>query len=83
MEDSNINQFFSGDWYQWEEGGYKERAQAGEYGGYIMHSCLKMRTVETVLRMKEGDIKENDGGGELNIYHEHFYKCHNVPSVQY
>jgi hypothetical protein len=26
----------------------------------------KMRPVETILRMREGRIKENDGGGEFS-----------------
>jgi hypothetical protein len=26
----------------------------------------KMRSVETILRMGEGRIKKNDGGGEFN-----------------
>jgi hypothetical protein len=27
-----------------------------------------MRTVKTVLRMKEGEIKENDGRGEFKLW---------------
>jgi hypothetical protein len=30
-----------------------------------MHENGKMRPVETILRVEEGGIKENDGGGEF------------------
>jgi hypothetical protein len=49
---------------------FKKRKGKG-IGGCIwwnMHSCMngKIRPVETVLRMVEKGIKENDGGGEFN-----------------
>jgi hypothetical protein len=31
-----------------------------------MYKNGKMRPVEAVLRRREGEIKENDGGGEFN-----------------
>jgi hypothetical protein len=31
-----------------------------------VHVNRKVRPVETILRIREGEIKENDGGGELN-----------------
>jgi hypothetical protein len=31
-----------------------------------MYKNVKMRPVETIPRMKGGEITENDGGGELN-----------------
>jgi hypothetical protein len=37
------------------------------FGGNVMYSCMKMekmRPVETILRMGEEGIKENDGVGE-------------------
>jgi hypothetical protein len=46
-----------------------------------MYENGKMRPVDTIVRMGEGRIKENDGGGEFN-YCQHFCKCHNVPIVQ-
>jgi hypothetical protein len=42
----------------------------------------KIRPVGTILRMGEKGIKENDEGGEFNIYCKHFCKRHNVPPVQ-
>jgi hypothetical protein len=42
-----------------------------------------MRSVESILGMGEGGIKENDGGGEFNqIYCKNFCKSHNVPTAQ-
>jgi hypothetical protein len=40
----------------------------GEYGANIAHLYVngKMRSVESILGMGEGGIKENDGGGEFN-----------------
>jgi hypothetical protein len=32
----------SGGWYQWEEGGHKERVKEDEFGRDIMYSCMKM-----------------------------------------
>jgi hypothetical protein len=50
-----------------------------------MYENGKLRLVETILRLGEGRIKENDGGMNSNkIYYKHFYKCHSVsPAQQY
>jgi hypothetical protein len=40
--------------------------QEGEYSGNIMYSCMKMRPVETILRMRGGRMKDNDGSGKFN-----------------
>jgi hypothetical protein len=34
---------FSGGWYQWERGRYKERVKEAECSGNIMYSCMKMK----------------------------------------
>jgi hypothetical protein len=48
-----------------------------------MYENGKMRHVETVPGMGRGEIKENNGGGELTmIYCKNFGKCYNVPPVQ-
>jgi hypothetical protein len=44
-----------------------------------MYENGAMRPVETVLRKREGGLKENDEGGESKIYCKHFCKCHKVP----
>jgi hypothetical protein len=52
---------------------------------YCVHMYVnwKMRLVETVPRIGEGGIKENDGGvNSTMIYCKIFGKCHNVPPVQ-
>jgi hypothetical protein len=42
-----------------------------------------MKPVETISGMEGGEIKENDGGGELNYDNcKNFFKRHNVPLVQ-
>jgi hypothetical protein len=41
-KDRKIKLFLSGDVYQWEEGGNKERVNEGEYGGCILYSCVKI-----------------------------------------
>jgi hypothetical protein len=48
--------------------GYKEKVSEGEYGGILSTHDVngKMRSVETILVMGRGGIKENDGGGEFN-----------------
>jgi hypothetical protein len=47
-------------------GGCKKRVKKGKYGGNSMYSCMKMkRDLSTLLKMEEGEIKENDGGGEF------------------
>jgi hypothetical protein len=44
-----------------------------------MNENGKMRPVGTILRIEEGEIKEDDGGVNLTkIYYKHFCKCHNV-----
>jgi hypothetical protein len=63
MENRKVKQVLSGHWYQWKEGGYKERVWEGDYGG---NKSGTMRIVETILRMEEGEIKENNEGDELN-----------------
>jgi hypothetical protein len=30
-------------WYQWKEGGHKEKVKEGEYGETIKYSCVKMK----------------------------------------
>jgi hypothetical protein len=40
-----------------------------------MYENGKMRPVETIPGIGEGEVKENDGGG----YCKNFCKCHNVP----
>jgi hypothetical protein len=41
-----------------------------------------MRPVETVPEMREGRIKENDGGVNSSMVHgKSFCKCHSVPST--
>jgi hypothetical protein len=42
MKDRKVKQILSGDWYQREEEGYKERIKKDEYGGKISYSCIKM-----------------------------------------
>jgi hypothetical protein len=32
-KDRKVKPFLSGDWYQWEQGGYKERLKESECGG--------------------------------------------------
>jgi hypothetical protein len=55
-------------------------------GGGYKKRCMKMekvRHVETIPGMGEGEIKENDGRGELTmIYCKKFCKCHSVPQVE-
>jgi hypothetical protein len=49
----------------------------------LMYANGKMRSVETVPGVGEGNIQVNDGGYEFN--HDIFKnigKCHNVPLVQ-
>jgi hypothetical protein len=46
----------------------------------------KMRPVETIPGVGEGEIKEDEGGGEFkydmfNIF-KNFCKCHNEPPAQ-
>jgi hypothetical protein len=48
-----------------------------------MYETRKMRSVETILRMRVG-IKKNDEGVNItNIYCKHFCKYHDVPPVQH
>jgi hypothetical protein len=42
MNYKKIKKILSGGWYQWEEGGYKERVKKGEYSGNTTYSCTKM-----------------------------------------
>jgi hypothetical protein len=42
MKDRKVKQVLSGGWYQWEEGGYKERRKEDKCGGNVMYSCVKM-----------------------------------------
>jgi hypothetical protein len=42
MKDMTVKQFLSGDWYQQEWGGCKQRVQEGEYGGSTMYSRMKI-----------------------------------------
>jgi hypothetical protein len=57
----------------------------GEYGANTVHMCVngKMRPVETIPGMGEGEIKENDGGCEFNYdivdILKNFCKYQNVP----
>jgi hypothetical protein len=38
-----------------------------------------MRSVETILEIGGGGMKENDGGvNSTMIFYKNFYKCHNV-----
>jgi hypothetical protein len=41
MKDRKVKQILSGDCYQWEKEGYKERVKDGEYGRN-MYLCMKM-----------------------------------------
>jgi hypothetical protein len=67
MKDKKIKHVLSGDWYQWEGGGYKERVKEGEYNGNIMYSCMKMEKQHLLkLFQQGGGIKENDGGDKFN-----------------
>jgi hypothetical protein len=43
---------------------------------------MKMRPVETILRIGEERIKENGGGVEFRMYCKHFCKCHIVAPAQ-
>jgi hypothetical protein len=43
MKDKKVRQVFSGNGYQWEEEGHKERMKEGKYGGYILYSCMKIK----------------------------------------
>jgi hypothetical protein len=52
-----------------------ERYTSGEGMDPILFACIlkrkpdengKMRSIETILRMGKGMIKEHDGGGEFN-----------------
>jgi hypothetical protein len=46
----------------------------------FMYENGKMRPVETILRSRGEEIKENDGGAEFDkLYCKNFCKCHNVP----
>jgi hypothetical protein len=65
--DRKVKQALSGNWSQWERGGDKERVKEEEYVEIFCTHLrkLKMRPVETILRMG-GGIKDHDGGGELN-----------------
>jgi hypothetical protein len=47
-----------------------------------MYENRKIRTVEIVLGIGRGGIKENNGRDEFKISCKHFCKCHNVPPVQ-
>jgi hypothetical protein len=42
MRNWRVKHILSGDWYQWEGGGYKEIVKEGEYDGNFMYSCMKM-----------------------------------------
>jgi hypothetical protein len=47
-----------------------------------MYENGKMKPVETILRMGDVEIKENDVGvNSTMIYCERFCKCHNVSPV--
>jgi hypothetical protein len=37
-----VKQVLSGDWYHWEDGGYKERVQEVNMVEIIVYSCMKM-----------------------------------------
>jgi hypothetical protein len=49
-------------------GGHKKGCRRVNRVGYyvLMYENGKMKSVETILRMGRGAIKENDGGGEFN-----------------
>jgi hypothetical protein len=48
-----------------------------------MYENGKIRPVETIPGMGEGEIKENDRReNSTMIYYKNFCKCHNVPPVQ-
>jgi hypothetical protein len=42
MKERKVKQVFSGGEYQWEGGGHKETVKEGEYGGYILYSCVEI-----------------------------------------
>jgi hypothetical protein len=42
MENRKAKQVQYEGWYQWEEGGDRERVQEGEYCAHTMQSCIKM-----------------------------------------
>jgi hypothetical protein len=46
-----------------------------------MHENGKMRTTETILRMRGGDKGELWGVNLTKIYFKYFSKCHNAPPV--
>jgi hypothetical protein len=41
--DRKLKAVLSGDWYQWEEGGYKKRVKEGEYVNVVKILCMKMK----------------------------------------
>jgi hypothetical protein len=41
-----------------------------------------MRPIETIPGMREGGIKNYDGGGEINYDNKNFCKCHTLSLVQ-
>jgi hypothetical protein len=38
MKDKKVKRVLSGDWYQWEEGGYRKGVGEDEYGENIIYS---------------------------------------------
>jgi hypothetical protein len=62
-----VKQVFSGGGYQWDKGRHKEKVKEGEYGSYILYSCMKREDwkLEIVLRTGRG-IRENERGGKSN-----------------
>jgi hypothetical protein len=76
MKDRKVKRALSGDWYQWEGGGYKERVQKGEYGGNIMYLCIngKMRPVETIPGIGGGSRRMVEGKNLTKLLHELFCK---------
>jgi hypothetical protein len=67
-------------------GRYKDRVQEGECSGIVIYLCMtmeKMKSVDMIPGMREGEIKDNDEGVKSRMtYCKNFCKCHSVPPVQ-
>jgi hypothetical protein len=68
MKERKVKQVFSGGEYQWEGGGHKETVKEGEYGGYILYSCMKIEQRNLFKLSYEWgrEIRKNDVEGKSN-----------------
>jgi hypothetical protein len=74
----------SGGWHKWEGEDIRNRCGRMNMEKYyvLMYENGKMRPVETILRMDEGESRRMmDQVNLTQIYCKHFCKCQNIPPV--